>query len=127
MRKSSALLVGIMIFSLYSCKPKDSYYKVTWLNYDQSVLEVDEKVKEGEIPEFNSGTPVKPSDNSSDFEFSGWDKEFEPIKEDMEFVATFNEEIRKGQITASHQSGFYNDSFSFRVSGIGRFFPAAGD
>ena len=116
MRKSSALLVGIMTFSLYSCKSKDNYYKVTWLNYDQSVLEVDEKVKEGEIPEFNSETPVKPSDNSSDFEFSGWDKEFEPIKEDTEFVATFKEEIRKGQITASHKNGFYNDSFSLELT-----------
>ena len=45
MKIKQLLLVTIMSFSLCSCRRKEKYYTVIWLNYDQSVLEVDRKVK----------------------------------------------------------------------------------
>jgi hypothetical protein len=45
---------------------------VTWKNYDGTVLEVDENIKKGTIPECNGENPTRPSDNDTDYAFKGW-------------------------------------------------------
>ena len=116
MKRECILLVGMMVFSLCSCKPEEKYYKVTWLNYDKTVLEVDKKVKENSIPHFDGKTPTRAEDDSCDYEFSGWDQKLKPIKKDTEFTAIFKGTTRKGNIVSSHQSGFYNEPFSLELA-----------
>ena len=109
MKLKSVLLVGSLLFS--SCSPIENFYKVSWLNYDLSVLKVDDKVKEGELPNYDGETPTKPSDDAYDYVFDGWDKEIEPVTEDVEYIATYQQIVRKGSVTASQGSGFYNSPF----------------
>lgn len=116
MRCKSALLTIPMLFSLCSCKQKTNTYKVSWLNYDLSVLEVDEGLTEGETPKYNGETPTKPEDNSYDYTFMGWDKEITPVKEDTEYIAVYKQTTREGSVQANHQSGFYDDPFTLELS-----------
>lgn len=75
--------------------PKENYYKVTWKNYDGNVLEVDEKVKEGTIPEYNGSTPLKEGNDKYSYTFNGWSPEIKAVSEDATYVATFNETINQ--------------------------------
>ena len=48
-------------------------YKVTWKNYNGTVLETDEKVPYGDMPEYNGATPVKPWTDEFEYKFFDWD------------------------------------------------------
>ena len=56
--------------------PKETYYHVTFVNYDESVLyEVD--VLEGSEAVYSGETPTREEDDEFTYEFQGWDKEDE--------------------------------------------------
>ena len=65
-------------------------YKVTFKNYDGSVL-LEVTVKEGEMATYTGETPTKASNEKYSYEFSGWDKSFENITEDTVVTALFTE------------------------------------
>ena len=46
---------------------KNTYYKIIWLNYDNSLLYIDEKVVEGFVPEYKGETPFKPSNQEFNY------------------------------------------------------------
>ena len=83
----SFILSSFALLSLISCGPKR--YTVTWLNYDESVLETDEKVKKGEMPEYNGATPTRETDETYVYEFAGWTPELTEVSKDVTYVATF--------------------------------------
>ena len=105
-----------MLFSICSCGESEKHYTRSWLNYDQSVLEIDEDLKEGDLPHYDGETPKKPSDNAYDYEFLGWDKEPEPVSKDAEYIAIYEQIVRKGNITASQESGFYDEPFDLSLT-----------
>lgn len=111
------LYFAISVLCLTSCQKtnKPTYYTVKWLNYDNSVLEVDEKVLKGEIPTYNGETPTKPSDDTYDYSFIAWDKELKPVESDISFVATYNAFKRAGYVEPNHESGFYDKSFDLSL------------
>ena len=84
---------------------------VTWKNYDGEILEVDENVSYGSMPVYDGEEPTKPGDEAYDYVFANWDKETEPAEMDIEYVAVYEQVIRKGSITASLESGFYDEPF----------------
>ena len=56
--------------------PEETYYHVTFVNYDESVLyEVD--VLEGSEAVYSGETPTREEDDEFTYEFQGWDKEDE--------------------------------------------------
>lgn len=89
MKKAFKLLTTVFaLISLISCnKPKT--YTVIWQNYDNSVLETDEKVKKGETPEYNGQIPTKPSDDAYAYDFDGWEPELAEVSGDVTYVASF--------------------------------------
>lgn len=80
-------------------------YKVTWKNYDGSVLETDEKVPYGDMPEYNSSTPTKPSTAQYSFAFAGWDTAVSEVTGDVVYTAIFTQHIRSYTIKFVDHNG----------------------
>ena len=68
--------------------PEGTYYHVTFVNYDDSVLyEVD--VLEGTEAIYSGETPIKPEDDEFTYEFKGWDQDLTNIQAEMTTKATY--------------------------------------
>ena len=88
MKKTLKLILSLFpLISLASCGPKR--YTVTWQNYDETVLETDEKVKKGETPQYDGVTPTRETDETYVYEFTGWSPELTEVSKDTIYVATF--------------------------------------
>ena len=83
--------------------PKE--YKVTWKNFDGTILEVDERVEEGTNPSYNGLEPTKAADEQYDYTFTGWTPKVTPVKSDSEYVATFKETLKKYEIIWKNYDG----------------------
>ena len=73
----------------------DTYYHVTFVNYDDTVLyEVD--VLEGHEAIYSGETPTKEADDEFTYEFDGWDKNLSSITSDVTTKATYREVAKEG-------------------------------
>ena len=69
--------------------PEGTYYHVTFINYDDSVLyEVD--VLEGTEAIYSGETPIKPEDDEFTYEFVGWDQDLTNIQAEMTTKAEYS-------------------------------------
>ena len=66
-------------------------YTVTWTNWNNEVLEVDENVPYGTVPSYDGETPVGPSDDAYYANFINWTgSPTSPITGDVTFKAVYN-------------------------------------
>ena len=109
--KKLILLPVIMLASsgLSSCSALCS---VTWLNWDNTVLELDEHIFPFEFHKYDGKTPTREQDAQYTYEFDGW----EPvrastvfpkrvIKRDTVYRATYKSTIRSYTIVFKDESG----------------------
>ncbi|NMA05073.1 MAG: leucine-rich repeat domain-containing protein [Acholeplasmataceae bacterium] len=87
--KKIGLFLGILLIVIFltSCGGKEDKiktYKVTWKNYDDTVLEVDENVPLGTMPSFDGDEPTKDG-----YTFMGWEPEIKKVTGDVTYVAKF--------------------------------------
>ena len=68
----------------------DEAYTITWKNGDD-ILEVDDGVEVGAIPEYNGETPTKAPDDDYIYTFSGWTPTIEEVSGDAVYTATFSQ------------------------------------
>lgn len=88
-------------------------YTVVWKNFDGAVLETDEKVPYGDMPEYNGSTPSKPSTEQHSYNFLGWDAnvteevENEPsiVTGNVVYTAIYTQHIRTYPITFKNDDG----------------------
>ena len=97
MKTRNALLMFVALSSLIvvGCnganepqEEKDAY-TITWKNYDNNVLEVDEEVPVGTMPSYDGVTPVKPFDGKFAYVFNGWNPDVKEVTKDETYTAKF--------------------------------------
>ncbi len=70
--------------------PQAITYKVTWLNADGTVLEIDREVAVGTMPVYDGVEPTKASDSDYTYTFTGWDPEVVPVTGDATYTAVYS-------------------------------------
>ena len=71
-----------------SSTPKETYYHVIFLNFDESVL-YETNVKEGDEAIYVGETPERPEQDGFTFTFKGWDKDLTSISSDLVTIAEY--------------------------------------
>ena len=65
-------------------------YRITFQNYDGSVLQEGE-YEYGEIPSYSGETPIKPNSEQFTYSFDGWTPDIVMVTEEQSYVAVFSE------------------------------------
>ena len=68
---------------------EETYYHVTFLNYDDALL-YETDVLEGSEAIYRGDTPIKPEDDEFVYEFKGWDKDISHIVSDLTVKAEYS-------------------------------------
>jgi len=63
-------------------------YTITWLNDNGDVLEIDNDVREGEMPSYDGDIPTKSGDDVI-YVFDGWSPSISEVTEDATYTATY--------------------------------------
>ncbi len=82
-------------------------FTVTWLNYDGTVLELDENVQAGEMPSYDGATPEKAPVDKYVYIFDGWTPEVSAVTNHVIYTAVYTESILSNPyytVTASESS-----------------------
>jgi hypothetical protein len=90
-------------------------YTIRWLNYDGTVLEIDEEVPEGETPMYNGATPTRAEDSQYTYTFKGWDKTVVAATADATYTATYTQTAKPTEPTQPRN--FANPAGSDWVNG----------
>ena len=67
---------------------KAVYYKITWENWDGTVLDTD-TVKAGQVPEYTGNKPTRPADSNYTYTFKGWSPSIAAAKENKTYTAQY--------------------------------------
>ena len=73
-------------------------YTVTWV-VNGEVVEIDENVEYGTMPEFNGATPAKKATAQYTYTFAGWDTAIAVVTGDVTYTATFTDETNVYTVT----------------------------
>ena len=65
-------------------------YTVTWVNWDDEVLQTEPGVAYNTMPKAYTGeAPTKPSDENHDYKFTGWDKPLQEVTDNQVYKAQY--------------------------------------
>ena len=77
---------------------KAVYYKITWENWDGTVLDTD-TVKAGQVPEYTGNKPTRPADSNYTYTFKGWSPSIAAAKENKTYTAQYTKKENAGMCT----------------------------
>ena len=114
-RKSYVFLFSVIVTlsTLASCNAKEDTYTITWKNYDGSILEIDNDVKQGSFPSYDSLTPSRESDKQYTYTFNGWSPELTEVKEDKTYTAQFTSSVNSYTITWNVNGNISTESYEY--------------
>ncbi len=76
-------------------------YTVVWKDYDGKVLETDNNVSYGTMPEYNGTTPTRTADNTYTYTFNGWDKTLSAVTGNQEYIAVYTNTYKTYTVSIS--------------------------
>lgn len=79
-------------------------YTITWKNGD-NVLETDNNVEYGVIPQYNGATPTKAATAQYTYAFTGWNPAIASVTKDQTYTAQFSQTVNKYTITWKNADG----------------------
>ena len=88
-------------------------YTVTWVNWDDTNLEVDEDVPYGADPEYNGKEPTKAADAQYTYTFKGWTPEVETVTGDATYKATYTKEANSYTLTYDLDGGEWENDTTY--------------
>ena len=68
----------------------DRKYIITWIDYNGTVLEVDENVIYGEMPSYDGEEPSRLADSQYEYTFSGWNPSLSSVTQNVTYRATYS-------------------------------------
>ena len=80
-------------------------FTVSWVNYDNNLLEQDVKVPYGSTPKFDGETPTRTGTKQTTYVFAGWSPTITPVTQDAIYTATYTSETKKDEVK-SYLVGF---------------------
>ena len=106
--KPSSTLVVYNQIDYYPIWRKLPTYKAEFLNYDNSLLQLN-YYSQGTTPTYTGSTPTRPSDDDYEYEFSGWNPKLGSITNDTTYIAQFKGIKNKYNLFVSTQGGGQSD------------------
>ena len=77
-------------YSYIDSETSSSSFTVTWLNYDGSILEIDENVPYGSTPCYDGDIPEREPENGYEYTFMKWSPAIKEVTHDVTYVAQFS-------------------------------------
>lgn len=85
-------------------KEETRFYEITWNNYDGETLK-SEEVAYGAVPEYEGEEPTKEQTTEHTYSFEGWSPRVEAVTGNATYTASFEENLRKYEITWKDDDG----------------------
>ena len=96
------LTVTLLASSVFGCvRNQDTYFKVTFKNYDDTIL-YQTRVKKGGTAIYDKDTPTRPATFDYYYEFLAWDKDLTNVTENLEVKATYNEKSNHKELVVDY-------------------------